>query len=61
MFHRKSNVKGVQRFMITEEFSVETKDSKKDLYGFKYNRNTEKQAHISLHGTKIKQNVGRHL
>lgn len=47
--------------MITEEFSVETKDSKKDLYGFKYNRNTEKQAHISLHGTKIKQNVGRHL
>jgi len=53
MFHRKSYIKGVQRFMLTEEFSVETiKDSKKALYGFKHNRNTEEQARISLHRKK---------
>lgn len=42
------------RSMFTGEFSVETKDSKKALYGFKCNRNTKKQAHIRLYGTKIK-------
>lgn len=36
--------------MLTREFSVETKDSKKVLYGFKCKRNTKKQAHASLHG-----------
>lgn len=28
--------------MLNEEFSLETKDSKKALYGFKCNRNTKK-------------------
>lgn len=40
--------------MLTEELSMRKKDSRKAWYGFKYNRNTEKQAYINLYGSKPK-------